>query len=55
MASFFYRVQNVLFFQGDEAECFYIVESGVAKIMIKSKVKQNIFLDLNFLKIVQQK
>lgn len=24
--------------QGDEADCFYIVESGEVKIMIKSKV-----------------
>lgn len=27
-----------LHWQGDEADCFYIVESGEVKIMIKSKV-----------------
>lgn len=27
--------------QGDKADCFYIVESGEVKIMIKSKVSLN--------------
>lgn len=29
-----------LHLQGDEADCFYIVESGQVKIMIKSKVRK---------------
>lgn len=30
-------------FQGDEADCFFIVESGEVKIMIKSKVSAVLF------------
>lgn len=29
-----------LLWQGDEADCFYIVESGEVKIMIRSKVSK---------------
>lgn len=31
-----------LHWQGDEADCFYIVESGEVKIMIKSKVSKSV-------------
>lgn len=30
---------SYLCLQGEEADCFYIVESGEVKIMIKSKVR----------------
>lgn len=34
--------------QGDKADCFYIVESGEVKIMMKSKVRLLTFLSLHF-------
>lgn len=36
--TFLSSLLSSLRWQGDEADCFYIVESGEVKIMIKSKV-----------------